>query len=56
MVIRYEPHPNGVMKIINSKNHSMVDDEEAERLIKAIKLYYKYVMEKIYNKPTGLDN
>ena len=56
MVIRYELHQNGVMKIINSKNHSMVDDEEAERLIKAIKLYYKYVMEKIYNKPTGLDN
>ena len=34
----------------------LVDDQEAERLIKAIKLYYKYVMEKIYNKPTGLDN
>lgn len=50
MIIRYELHPNGVMKIVNSKNHSMVDDEEAERLIKAIKLYYKYVMEKIYNK------
>jgi hypothetical protein len=49
MVIRYELHPNGVMKIVNSKNHSMVDEEEAERLTKAIKLYYKYVMEKVYN-------
>jgi hypothetical protein len=50
MVIRYELHPNGVLKVINSKSHSMVQDDEAERLIEAIKLYYKLVMTKVYGR------
>jgi hypothetical protein len=33
----------------------MVQDEEAERLIQAIKLYHKLVMEKVYGKKVDTD-
>ncbi len=54
MIIRYELHPNGVLKVVNGNNHSMVQDDEAKRLTEAIKLYYKLVMEKVYGKKVDL--
>ena len=50
MIIRYELHPNGVLKVVNGRTHSMVQDDEAARLTQAIKLYYQRVMKEIYKK------
>lgn len=46
---RYEIRNNGVLKIQGDRHYVFIGEEETKNLLRAMRLYYQYVMAHIYN-------
>lgn len=56
MTIRYEVHPNGILKVTDGPRYKFIEGEELENLMAAANLYYEKVARQIYRRDpkTGL--
>jgi hypothetical protein len=54
--IRYEIHPNGILKVSDGPRYQFIEGEELENFAKATKLYYEKTAIEIYKRDprTGL--
>ena len=47
--IRYEIHPNGILKVQEGAKYSFLEGHELNNFIAAIQLYYERVMREVYH-------
>lgn len=47
--VRYEIHPNGILKVQEGTNYSFLQGHELTNFIAAIQLYYERVMREVYH-------
>lgn len=48
--IRYEVHPNGILKVMDGARYRVVEGEELDNLLNAAQLYYERVARGIYHQ------
>jgi hypothetical protein len=48
--IRYEIHPNGILKVESPKNHNLIKGQELLNLTTAIRMYRERVMRELYKR------
>lgn len=54
LTTRYEIRPNGVLKAQDSQPYHYVGPQEEHNLMKAVQLYYKYVMKEVYGQEVNI--
>lgn len=48
--VRYEVHPNGILKVADGPRYKYIEGDELENLVKAMRLYYEMVAVQIYRR------
>jgi hypothetical protein len=48
--VRYEVHPNGILKVMDGPRYQFIEGEELDNLVAATRLYYEQVARQIYNR------
>ena len=48
--VRYEVHPNGILKVTDGPRYQFIEGEELDNLMKATTLYYERVAREVYSR------
>lgn len=48
--VRYEVHPNGILKVTDGPRYQFIEGEELDNLVEATRMYYEQVAREIYNR------
>ena len=48
--VRYEIHPNGILKVTDGPRYSFIEGAELENFAKATRMYYEETARKVYNR------